>query len=297
MADKKKKISPFVHALTIAAVLASFFAVDRYLTYSDFITTSDCFSKNDFEITCHDHPEKVWDKVFFGNSVVISSYIEEESTSGYINLGLDFGVVSDLKEMIDKSFITLGSELVIGLNYLTLYDEFDTNPTYIWHKKFYEPYAYFERDRFYPIIIKGFDNILIGQSPAPMQYSEQSKTVYHGMVADFAMDSKLDEYEEEFFNLPLSKFSQNVSDLKWVVNYCKENNINVRVLWMPWNPKFEKPQLLTDLKEYTNSTLALLNVEVMDFEDSLEYTNFYDSGHLNYEVGARKFTKILDKWL
>lgn len=36
--------------------------------------------------------------------------------------------------MIEKKHINIGSELVIGLNYLTLYDEFETNPTYIWHK-------------------------------------------------------------------------------------------------------------------------------------------------------------------
>lgn len=297
MAKKKKKTSPFLHLLTIAAVLAVFFAADRYLTYSDYIINSDYFSKNDFEITRHDHPEKVWDKVFFGNSVVISSYIEEQSSSGYINLGLDYGVVSDLKEMIDKKFINIGSELVIGLNYLTLYDEFETNPTYIWHKRFFEPYAYFERDRFYPIITDGFDKLMSLQNPAPMLFGAQSKTVYHGMVADSAMEAKLEEYQQEFFNLHISKFSKNISDLEWVIDYCINNDINVRVVWMPWNPKYEKPQLLNDLKTYTNAALNRLNIEVLDLEDSLEYTDFYDTGHLNYEVGSPKFTKMIDSWL
>ncbi len=72
--------------------------------------------------------------MFFGNSVVISAYMEDESSKGYVNLGLDYGVVTDLWEMIEKKHINIGSELVIGLNYLTLYDEFETNPTYIWHK-------------------------------------------------------------------------------------------------------------------------------------------------------------------
>ena len=138
--------------VTIIAIVLAIAVGDLALTYNNFIVNSDYFVKNDFEITQYKHPEKVWDKVFFGNSVVISAYMEDESSKGYVNLGLDYGVVTDLWEMIEKKHINIGSELVIGLNYLTLYDEFETNPTYIWHKKLYEPYAYFERDRFYPMI-------------------------------------------------------------------------------------------------------------------------------------------------
>ena len=106
-------------------VLAALIFADRYFAHTNFISRSNIFVKNDFEITQQDHPEKVWDKVFFGNSVVISAFMEEESSSGYINLGLDYGVVTDLWEMIDKGYINIGSELVIGLNYLTLYDKLD----------------------------------------------------------------------------------------------------------------------------------------------------------------------------
>ncbi len=123
-----KKITAIIAVLLMLAV------GDLALTYNNFIKDSDYFVKNDFEITQNRHPEKIWDKVFFGNSVVISSYIEDQSRSGYINLGLDYGVVTDLWDMLSKRHINIGSELVIGLNYLTLYDEFETNPTYIWHK-------------------------------------------------------------------------------------------------------------------------------------------------------------------
>ena len=282
---------------TVLLIIAAFFCIDRHLTYNNFIANSDYFAKNDFEITCHKHPEKVWDKVFFGNSVVISSFIEEESNSGYINLGLDYGVVCDLWEMIDRGFIEIGSELVIGLNYLTLYDEFETNPTYIWHKSAFEPYVYFERDRFYPLITKGFDNILKLSSPMPQKFGPQSKSVYHGMVADRALEEKLKEYEEEYFNLPLEKFSKNITALENVIMYCGENNIRVRIVWMPWNPHFEKPKLLTDLKTVTNSLLARYNVEALDLEDKLSKNCFYDTGHLNYEVGSPIFTELIDKWL
>ena len=125
--------------VTIIAIVLAIAVGDLALTYNNFIVNSDYFVKNDFEITQYKHPEKVWDKVFFGNSVVISAYMEDKSSKGYVNLGLDYGVVTDLWEMIEKKHINIGSELVIGLNYLTLYDEFETNPTYIWYKKLYEP--------------------------------------------------------------------------------------------------------------------------------------------------------------
>ena len=123
----------------VLLLVAAFFLGDRYIAHNNFIVDSNIFVKNDFGVTQYNHPEKVWDKVFFGNSVVISAYMEEESSSGYINCGLDYGVVNDLWEMIDEGYVKIGSELVVGLNYLTLYDEFETNPTYIWHKSGISP--------------------------------------------------------------------------------------------------------------------------------------------------------------
>ncbi|MDY3972173.1 MAG: hypothetical protein SOZ28_05665 [Clostridia bacterium] len=284
----------------IAAIIAVVIAIavgDLALTYNNFIADSDYFVKNDFEITQCKHPEKVWDKVFFGNSVVISSYIEEQSTSGYINLGLDYGVVTDLWEMIEKRHINIDSELVIGLNYLTLYDEFETNPTYIWHKELYVPYAYFERDRFYPVITDGFDKLLKGQNPLPYKYLPQEKHVYHGAMSDRALADAMARYEEEFFNLPTEKFEKNIEALEKVINYCNENNIRVRAVWMPWNPKYEQPALLGEVRAMADAVFNKYNVEVLDLENELPAEYFYDTGHLNYDVGSPKFTEMIDQWL
>lgn len=284
----------------IVVIIAIFLAIavgDLALTYNNFIADSDYFVKNDFEITQCKHPEKVWDKVFFGNSVVISSYIEEQSKSGYINLGLDYGVVTDLWEMIEKRHINIGSELVIGLNYLTLYDEFETNPTYIWHKELYVPYAYFERDRFYPVITDGFDKLLKGQNPLPYKYLPQEKHVYHGAMSDRALADAMARYEEEFFNLPTEKFEKNIEALEKVINYCNENNIRVRAVWMPWNPKYEQPALLGEVRAMADAVFNKYNVEVLDLENELPAEYFYDTGHLNYDVGSPKFTEMIDQWL
>lgn len=281
----------------IVAVVLAIAVGDMALTYNNFIADSDYFVKNDFEITQNKHPEKVWDKVFFGSSVVISSYVEEQSGAGYVNLGLDYGVVTDLWEMLQKNYIHIGSELVIGLNYLTLYDEFETNPTYIWHKKFYEPYAYFERDRFYPMITDGFDKLLNKQNPLPYKYLPQEKSVYHGAVSDKALAETMERYEEEYFNLPDEKFEKNIDALEKVINYCGENNIRVRAVWMPWNPKYDKPELLRRVREMSNAVFEKYGIDVYDMEDALGAECFYDTGHLNYDVGSLKFTEMIDEWL
>lgn len=283
--------------VTIIAVVLAIIVADLALTYNNFIVDSDYFVKNDFEITQSKHPEKVWDKVFFGNSVVISSYMEDMSESGYVNLGLDYGVVTDLWEMIDRRYINIGSELVIGLNYLTLYDNFETNPTYIWHKKIYEPYAYFERDRFYPIIEDGFDKLLLKQNPLPYKYLPQEKHVYHGAMSDKMLEKTMKKYEEEYFNLPDEEFSENLQALQNIIDYCETNEIRVRAVFMPFNPKLEKPELITRVKAMANEVFAKNGVEVLDLEDELGAECFYDTGHLNYDVGAERFTSLIDGWL
>ncbi|MCH5211561.1 MAG: hypothetical protein J1G06_00960 [Oscillospiraceae bacterium] len=281
----------------IILLIAALFASDLYLTHNNFIVNSNIFIQNDFEITQHDHPEKVWDKVFFGNSVVISAYIEDKSSSGYINCGLDYGVVTDLWEMLDKKYIRVGSELVVGLNYLTLYDDFDTNPTYIWHKKWYQPYAYFERDRFYPLVTDAFTKALKGDFSPPMTYKKQEKAVYHGKVSEAALADKFEEYQEEFFNKPIEKYSENLNALEKVIDYCNKNNIRLRVVWMPWNPIFEQPKLVKEVRTETDKILNKNNIETLDLEDKFGSEYFYDTGHLNYDTGSERFTKIIDEWL
>lgn len=289
-----KKSGKIILALVL---LASLFAADNYLSHSSLIYNSNIFIKNDFEITQEKHPEKVWDKVFFGNSVVISAYMEDKSTSGYINLGLDYGLVTDLWEMIDKGYIEIGSELVIGLNYLTLYDDFDTNPTYIWHKKWYQPYAYFQRDRFYLLITGMFERFLNGESIPPMTYSYQNKAVYHGRISDNALKDKLSEYEEMFFNKPIEDYHENFEALEKVISYCNDNGIRVRVVHMPWNPVFEKPPLVKAVRENTDAILEKYDIEVLDLEDEFGPEYFHDTGHLNYDTGSEKFTETIDVWL
>ena len=86
----------------LLVLLVAFAVLDLVVgaVFQPYLIRSGRFLLNDFELTRRDHPEQVWDKVFFGNSVVISAYREDVSQSGYVNLGLDYGVVRDLWEML-----------------------------------------------------------------------------------------------------------------------------------------------------------------------------------------------------
>ena len=284
--------------IIIIALIAAFFAADLTLTYNNFIKDSDYFTKNDFEITQYKHPEKVWDKVFYGNSCVMSGYIEDLSSSGYVNLGVSYGTAKDLVAMIDKRHVKIGSELVIGLNELFLYDDLHTNPTYMWHKKWYTPYPYFERDRFYPIITDGFDKLLHGEDPMPAKrFSPQEKYTTHGVMSDEEAAEKLEKYEREYFNLPDEAFSDNLAALEKIIRYCEKNDIRVRMVWMPWNPKFTKPDILARVHVLVQNVCDKYGVEQINMEDILPEECFYDMGHMNREVGAPAFTALVDEWL
>ena len=83
----------------IAAVLIIVLLADIALSASGFIQKSGFFWLNDFEITRRDHPEKVWDRVIFGSSELVSAYREDLTTADYVNLGMDYGTVRDLVEI------------------------------------------------------------------------------------------------------------------------------------------------------------------------------------------------------
>ena len=106
----------------IAAVLLVVILADLALSASGFIRKSGFFWLNDFEITRRDHPEEVWARVIFGSSELVSAYREDLTRAGYVNLGMDYGTVRDLAEMLEGGNIAVGSELVLALNWGAMYD-------------------------------------------------------------------------------------------------------------------------------------------------------------------------------
>lgn len=276
---------------------AVFLAIDLTLSavFPPYVISSGRFYLNDYEVTRRDHPEEVWDKVFFGNSAVVSAYREDVSESGYINLGLDYGVLTDLWEMIQKGVITLGSELVLGMNDLTLYDRFDTNPTYPWHREFYEPYSYFARDRLTVLIRDAGNQLLTGAEPAYGAYANQTKIFYYGAMSRAELEEKAAASVYE--HLPILDFQKNMDTLAKLADYCAERGVRLRCVWMPANPDITPSDEMNAVRDQAAAVCREKQVEFYNMEDALEAECFYDSGHLNYEYGSYRFTEVIDPWL
>jgi hypothetical protein len=66
---------------------------------------------------------------------------------------------------------------------------------------------------------------------------------------------------------------------------------------MPWNPMFEKPEIVKSVHASADAIFSRYGVEVLNLEDEFPKEYFYDTGHLNYDVGSIEFTKRIDEWL
>ena len=276
-------------------LLIAFIALDLVVgaVFQPYIIRSGRFWYSDYEVTRRDHPERVWDKVFFGNSVVISAYREDISESGYINLGLDYGVVRDLWEMVQKGTIELGSDLVIGASYLTFYDDFETNPTYIWHKDPWVPYCYFMRDRLRTWLEDTLKSPFNGRPAAA--YLGQTKIYYYGAMSQAELEEKVAASIYE--HLPVSDFQENIDALAKLADYCAKHGVRLRCVWMPVNPAIPLSDEANAVRDQVAAVCQEKQVEFYNMEDALDAACFYDSGHLNYEYGSYRFMEVIDPWL
>lgn len=294
---KEKKTNRRKASIFIYGLIATIILLDMLITNADPVAKSTLFSKNDFEKIKLTHQEEVYEKVFYGNSVVISAFIEEKSQSGYINMGIDYGTIKDLSKILEKNMISVGTDLVIGLNYLTFLDTFDTNPTYPWHRKIYEPYFYFQRDRLHTFITEGINEILGGEKFVAKRYTNLNRYVYHGVLSDEELDKKIERYEELYWNKGLEYYEKNFNSLQWIIDYCKERDIKLRFIWFPWNDYISKPRNVLAVEEKAKEIMNQNNLEYIDFAGLYSREYFHDLGHLNYQFGAVEFTKEIDKWL
>jgi len=278
-------------------LLAAFLAIDLAASalLGPYLVSSGRFILNDYEIVRRAHPEKVWDKVFFGNSIVISAYLEDESGSGYVNLGVDYGVVTDLWDMVRKGTIEVGSELVVAINDLTLYDDFDTNPGYPWHRKTLEPFLYFQRDRLKLLFTETVSQVLTGYAPPYGKFDAQERAYYYGSLSQAQLGEKAASWP--YGELPLKDFQKNLRALEKLSRWCRKNGVRMRVLWMPYNPDVAVSPSMRRVKEAARTLCEELDVGWHDMGGALDRACFYDFGHLNHEYGAHVFTKEVDPWL
>ena len=274
-----------------------FLTIDMILSsvIPPYIIAGGRFCLNDYEMTRRDHPEEVWDKVFFGGSMVASAYREDVSESGYINLGLDCGVVTDLWEMVQRNVVTLSSELVVGLNEMTLYDRSDTDPGYPWHRKIYEPYSYFARDRLTVLLRETGGRLLAGDERGDGVYSDQVKSFYYGAVPQAALEEMI--AASGYGRLPISDFQENMDALAKLADYCAGHGVRLRCVWMPVNPAAVSGDEGNAVRDRAAAVCQMKQVEFYNMENALDAECFYDNVHLNYEFGSYRFTEAVDPWL
>lgn len=284
----------------IIVLIVLFIAADRTIAWWDPISRYDVFAKNDFHRTLYDHPNpETWSHVVFGNSSIVASYDSRQSRSRYVNLGMNYGKLTDLDAMLKQKRIQIGEELILALNVFTLMDDLTTDPTYIWHKKGYEPYLYFYRDFIVRALDKYGPRVLRGEKITVDRAFLYRKELYRGQLEPDKLEEKITTFHENYGNKTPTDFhfSENLQALDRIIAYAKENEIRLRVLWMPWNPTMKSPHYVYELKEQVADKLATAGVPYTDWMDRYTVEEFHDLGHLNVERGRPRFTEELDEWI
>lgn len=281
----------------LIGILSFVIILETLFLKTDPVRELNVFLKNDFEKITAKYSEEDFDKVFYGNSVVISGFIDSQSKSGYTNIGIDYGTVEDLYEILDRGLIDVDSELVIGLNYFTLMDTLDTNPTYPWHKEIYEPYLYFNRNRVNPVIVDGLSNVLKGKEFIQTRHESLERTVYRGVLDEKELGDKIKVQKELYWDQGIEYYDDNLKALEKVIEFAEENDIRLRCIILPWNDVIEKPDTTVLAESSAVEILQAHSVEVLDLSYAMPKEYFHDLGHFNYEYGAVKFTEEIDSWL
>lgn len=281
----------------LIALLLLFIAVDQAVAIWDPVDKYDVFTKNDVQRTVHHHPEKPWNKVFYGNSSVNAAYDDKASPSGFINYGISYGRMTDLNSILRTGRLPDVKELAIGLNIYTFMDKFPTDPSYPWYQQFYEPYLYFHRDAISEAVRKYALPFLRGKPIAINRDQMYRKQEYYGTLPIAVLQLKLAEFNEKYGERTLQDFAKNLLALQQVIQYSQQHNIQLKLIWMPWNPTFPPPGYAEELKDEVRGILSRWNIPLTDWTDRFAASDFHDLGHLNVEHGRPLFTEEIAHWL
>ncbi len=281
----------------VAAVIVLFIVLDLLFAASGWVQNSGFFWLNDFEITRRDHPEEVWDRVIFGSSELVSGYREDLTTADYVNLGMDYGVITDLVKMLEDGDIKVGHELVLALNWCALCDTLDTNPTYVWHRRWYEPYFWFQRDRLAEFVSDNWRAVLRDGELRRRTYLTQTKAFYYGWMTEDELSQRMDTLHERFWAQGVGGYEKNLEALGEIFDFCAENGIRLRALWLPENQALAEDATNAELRVLARERCEAAGIEFYDMTTMLSDECFYDTGHINYDYGAVIFTEVLDRWL
>jgi hypothetical protein len=284
------KKNSFVLGLLLAIVVS-----DLLISWWNPMVSSRRFYKNDFTKTLYQHGWSQSGPVFFGNSSVTGAYIEEKSDAHLVEMGLSYGKLTDLKEILEKNLYQVKNQLVIGIDVHTMLDSLETDPTYPWFKIWYQPYVYAYRDYFRDSGEEFVRNLSKGSLAYEPRWID--KELYPGRKDDDFLKTKWADYDKRFGSMTLKDFQANLDSMQWVINYASEHQLPLRVIWMPWNKGYADPPYIASLKQTVNRQLNAANVPTLDLMHTYEPQYFHDLVHLNREEGAPLFTKEVDTWL
>lgn len=289
----------FVAVSFVIWVLLAACFLDVALSIWKPVERSTLFVKNDYEKIVLSHGGNTsFDRAFWGNSVLISAFREDLSDSGYANVGIVYGTMTDLEAMLEENYLTVNQDLVVMLNYFTLLDTMETNPTYPWHRGSLEPYCYFQRDRIQSFVMRTIDEVLLGQASNGLsRFSDLGRAVCYGSMTDEELEERIAVHEEAYWWQDLSYYQKNLKALEQVVAFCEEQGIRLRVVFAPWNNYIPMPEYPKEAMEAAREICKEQDIEVLDLTDAFSRDCFYDLGHFNYEYGAVRFTEEIDLWL
>lgn len=284
-------------------LLAAFVLSDLLIGFWDPMVTSRRFYKNDFTKTLFHHQWLNHGPVFFGNSAVTGAYIESESKSKLIEMGLSYGKLTDLKAILEQQRFQVEGQLVIGIDVHTMIDSLETDPTYPWFKPWYQPYVYAYRDyfrdsgtEFVKQLYKGAVELnrseLLAYQPRWID-----KELYFGRKTDDELRKKWDDYDKRFGWMSQHEYKENLLALDWIIAYSKEHQLPLRVIWMPWNRGYKLPPYMPGLQQDVNRRLEAAGVPALNLLTSYDPKYFHDLVHLSRQEGAPVFTKEVDAWL
>jgi hypothetical protein len=287
----------------VLLLLAAFVLSDLLISAWDPMVTSRRFYKNDFTKTLYHHQWQDRGPVFYGNSAVTGAYIEADSKSGLVEMGLSYGKLTDLKAILEQQRYQFEGPLVIGIDVHTMIDSLETDPTYQWFKPWYQPYVYTYRDYFrdsgMEFVRQLYKGTLELDSRQLLAYQPRwiDKELYFGRKPDDELRKKWDDYERRFGWMSQPDYKDNLAALDWILQYAQDHRLPLRVIWMPWNKGYALPKYMPGLQADVNRRLAAYQVPVLDLLQKYDPDYFHDLVHLSRQEGAPVFTKEVDAWL
>lgn len=281
-----------------------FLLIDALVAWRDPMTGSRRFEKDDFTKTLFHHD---WDRsgpVFFGNSAVTGAYMEQKAQLPLVEMGMSYGKITDLREILRRDLYEPQGQLVIGIDVHTMLDAMQTDPRFPWTRPWYSPYLFHYRDYFQDAGKEWLNNAFAAAKQGKLDFSTFEprwidKELYFGREPADQLRKDWQRYNDNYNWMTLADMKDNLDALDWVIDFAQKEGLPLKVIWMPLNPDsaYPEPPYWKPLKERVNDTLKAFAVPVLDLSSAFKPNEFHDLVHLNQETGAPKFTAEVDRWL